>query len=67
MSMFWSEEREEDKAFKVPDDIVDLSFAIRCKCLPLDHAYALSQALQDILPWIADEEAAGIHLIHVAE
>ena len=67
MSTFWTEEREEDKAFKVPDDIVDLSFAIRCKCLPLDHAYSLSQALQRELPWIADEEAAGIHLIHVAE
>lgn len=67
MSTFWTEEREEDKAFKVPDDIVDLSFAIRCKCLPLDHAYSLSQALQRELPWIVDEEAAGIHLIHVAE
>ena len=67
MSTFWTEEREEDKAFKVPDDIVDLSFAIRCKCLPLDHAYSLSQVLQRELPWIADEEAAGIHLIHVAE
>lgn len=67
MNMFWTEEREEDKAFKVPDDIVDLSFAIRCKCLPLDHAYALSQVLQAALPWIADEDAAGVHLIHVAE
>lgn len=67
MNMFWTEEREEDKAFKVPDDIVDLSFAIRCKCLPLDHAYALSQALRAVLPWLADEDAAGVHLIHVAE
>lgn len=67
MTMFWTEEREENKTFKVPDDIVDLSFAIRCKCLPLDHAYALSQALHGILPWIAGEEAAGIHLVHVAE
>lgn len=67
MNMFWNEEREEDKAFKVPDDIVDLSFALHCKCLPLDHAYALSQSLQCALPWLADEQAAGVHLIHVAE
>ncbi|HEY9198724.1 MAG TPA: type I-MYXAN CRISPR-associated protein Cas6/Cmx6 [Gammaproteobacteria bacterium] len=67
MNMFWSDEKEEDKGFKVPDDIVDLSFAIRCKNLPLDHAYALSQTLHAELPWLADEEAAGIHLIHVAE
>lgn len=67
MNMFWTEEREEDKAFKVPDDIVDLSFALQCKCLPLDHAYALSQSLQRVLPWLAEEDAAGVHLIHVAE
>lgn len=67
MSMFWNEDREEDKGFQVPDDIVDLSFAIRCRSLPLDHAYALAQALQGELPWIADEPAAGVHLIHVAE
>lgn len=67
MNMFWTEDREEDKAFKVPDDIVDLSFAVRCKTLPLDHAYALSQVLQAELPWIADEAEAGVHLIHVAE
>lgn len=65
--MFWNEDREEDKGYKVPDDVVDLSFAISCKCLPLDHAYALSTALQATLPWIADEEMAGIHLIHGAE
>lgn len=67
MNMFWTEEREEDRAYKVPDDIVDLSFALRCKQLPLDHAYALSQSLQRALPWLADEDAAGVHLIHVAE
>lgn len=67
MTMFWTEEREEDKTYKVPDDIVDLSFALRCKYLPLDHAYALSQSLQHALPWLADEDSAGVHLIHVAE
>ena len=65
--MFWNEDKEEDSGYKVPDDIVDLSFAIRCKSLPLDHAYALSQALHGALPWLADEPAAGVHLIHGAE
>jgi CRISPR-associated protein Cas6 len=65
--MFWNENKEEEKGYKVPDDIVDLSFAIQCKMLPLDHAYALSQALQAALPWLSAEEDAGVHLIHVAE
>ncbi|MBI5460879.1 MAG: type I-MYXAN CRISPR-associated protein Cas6/Cmx6 [Gammaproteobacteria bacterium] len=65
--MFWNEDKQEDKGYRIPDDIVDLSFAIRCKMLPLDHAYALSHALHGALPWLADEEAAGVHLIHGAE
>lgn len=65
--MFWNEDREEDSSYKVPDDIVDLSFAINCKNLPMDHAYALSQALHGALPWLADEAHAGVHLIHGAE
>ncbi len=64
--MFW-EERKEDKPFEVPDDIVDLAFKINCKCLPLEHAKSLSMAIHRALPWIADEEQAGIHLIHGAE
>jgi CRISPR-associated protein Cas6 len=63
--MYW-EERSDDKPFAIPDDVVDLAFNISCRCLPLDHAYALSHALLDALPWLADEEDAGIHLIHGA-
>lgn len=65
--MFWQEEKEEIPVFAVPDDIVDLSFAVGCKCLPMDHAYALSEALQQALPWLAGEADAGLHLIHGAE
>lgn len=65
--MYWNEDKEEDTGFKVPDDIVDLSFGIRCKTLPLDHAYPLSQALLQALPWMRDEPSAGLHLIHGAE
>ncbi|MEE8342816.1 MAG: type I-MYXAN CRISPR-associated protein Cas6/Cmx6, partial [Gammaproteobacteria bacterium] len=51
----------------MPDNIVDVLYAIECRCLPLDHAHALSQALLNALPWLANEPQAGIHLIHVAE
>ncbi|MEE8342489.1 MAG: type I-MYXAN CRISPR-associated protein Cas6/Cmx6 [Gammaproteobacteria bacterium] len=51
----------------MPDNIVDVLYAIECRCLPLDHAHALSQALLNALPWLPNEPQAGIHLIHVAE
>lgn len=65
--MFWQEDKDEDKPFQVPDDIVDINYRITARTLPLDHAYALSAALLEALPWLADEEAAGVHLIHGAE
>lgn len=50
----------------VPGDIVDAVFAIACRCLPVDHAHALQQAIQDALPWFADEPHAGLHTVHGA-
>jgi CRISPR-associated protein Cas6 len=47
-------------------DIVDAVFAISCRSLPVDHAYALSQAVHAALPWFADEPDAGLHTIHGA-
>ncbi len=64
--MYWTEDNNQT-AYTVPDDIVDLTFRISCRCLPVDHAYALSQAIVQALPWLAKEERAGIHLIHGAE
>jgi CRISPR-associated protein Cas6 len=49
-----------------PADIVDAVFAIACRCLPVDHAYALQQAIQDALPWFAQEPRAGLHTVHGA-
>jgi CRISPR-associated protein Cas6 len=49
-----------------PADIVDAVFAISCRSLPVDHAYALSQAIQAALPWFAAEPGAGLHTIHGA-
>jgi CRISPR-associated protein Cas6 len=48
------------------DEIVDAVFAITCRSLPVDHAYALSQAVQAALPWFAEEPEAGLHTIHGA-
>jgi CRISPR-associated protein Cas6 len=48
------------------DEVVDAVFAIECRSLPVDHAYALSQAIQAALPWFAEEPHAGLHTVHGA-
>ena len=48
------------------DEVVDAVFAIECRSLPVDHAYALSEAIQAALPWFADEPQAGLHTVHGA-
>ncbi len=63
--MFWQETREEVRA--VPDDVVDVVYQIDCRALPVDHAWALSQAVRAVLPWIEEEPSAGVHPIHVAD
>lgn len=63
--MYWQED-EQPRPHAIPDDILDISFGIDCRVLPVDHAWALSQALQHTLPWLVEEPAAGLHLIHVA-
>lgn len=65
--MFWQDQEDEKQQHSVPDNIVDLSFKVRCKQLPMDHAHALSQTIQQALPWFSKEPQAGIHLIHGAE
>lgn len=45
---------------------MDAVFAIECRSLPVDHAYALSAAIQAALPWFADEPQAGLHTVHGA-
>jgi len=48
------------------DEVVDAVFAIECRSLPVDHAYALSEAIQAALPWFAGEPQAGLHTVHGA-
>ena len=64
--MYWTEDADKTEVYQVPDDILDLSFRIDCKCLPNDHAWLLSQSLQQALPWLSEISSAGIHLIHGA-
>ena len=64
--MYWNDDTDKKAGFVVPDDVVDVAFRIACPTLPLDHAHALSSALLKVLPWLEDEDTAGIHLIHGA-
>ncbi|WP_273439809.1 type I-MYXAN CRISPR-associated protein Cas6/Cmx6 [Sedimenticola selenatireducens] len=64
--MYWDEETTEE-SFIVPEDVIDLQFRISCPTLPVDHAWALAQAIQQHLPWFMQEPRAGLHLIHGAE
>ena len=64
--MYW-QEKQTNTDKNVPDDIVDVIYSIRCRALPVDHAYALSQTITAALPWFADEDNTAIHTIHVAE
>lgn len=65
--MYWQDREDKSEQYVVPDVVVDLSFKVQCKLLPLDHAYDLSRAIQAELTWFAEEPQAGIHLIHGAE
>jgi len=64
--MYWQETSRQE-TIVVPDDVVDVVYQIACRTLPVDHAWALSRAVQQLLPWIATEPAAGVHTIHVAD
>ncbi|KAA3621105.1 MAG: type I-MYXAN CRISPR-associated protein Cas6/Cmx6 [Proteobacteria bacterium] len=65
--MFWQETKPENEEYRVPGDVVDLGFRVRCSRLPVDHAWALCKAIHHVLPWLPDEARAGVHLIHGAE
>lgn len=62
----WQEEQDSNDNFVVPDNVLDIQYHIECQTLPVDHAQALSTAVLAVLPWLAEEPQAGIHLIYVA-
>ncbi len=61
--MFW---QEDDTTTKDRSDILDVLFEIRCRELPVDHAWALSDALRKAAPWLDEDDRIAIHEIHVA-
>jgi CRISPR-associated protein Cas6 len=63
--MFWQEDNKKDDV-SISDKVVDLSYKIDCRQIPSRHAWELSQALYEVLPWLKDEPEAGIHQIHGA-
>jgi len=64
--VLWEDEDKQNKEDVVSDDVVDLSFRIRCKQIPTMHAYELAQAMYKVLPWIESAPEIGIHQIHGA-
>lgn len=66
-AMFWQEDEDKTLPFQAPDDVLDVSFAMVCKRLPLDHHWALYQAVRRALPWFDEDAVSGVHSIHVAE
>ena len=65
--MFWEEDEDKTLPYNVPEDVIDLVFSIKCKTLPLNHAWSLSREILHHLPWFEEATLAGIHQIHVAE
>jgi len=63
--MYWQEDEEKPK--KISDNIVDVVYGLDCRSLPVDHAFALSEAILEHLPWLLDEQGAGIHPINIPE
>ena len=64
--MFWQEESKPEEV-SISKHVIDMVFDMTCPCLPVDHAYALSQAIGQALPWFSQEPQAGLHLVHGAQ
>lgn len=64
---FWTEDKDSQTRNVVSDDVMDFVFSVKCKCLPYEHVYDLYQALQQALPWLPEEDLAGIQAIYGAE
>jgi len=64
--MYWNEDKKREK-YQIPDDVIDLSYAVKCKCLPLEHMQELYDSLSHVLPQLKDDKFAGIHPINGAE
>jgi CRISPR-associated protein Cas6 len=63
--MFWNQEEETPAQYQVPNDVFDLVFRLRGTSLDIDHAFALSTALQ---AYLSNELCAriGVHGVRMA-
>ena len=64
--MYWNEDKKREK-IQIPDDVIDLSFVVKCKCLPLEHMQELYESLSEVLPQLKVDKFAGIHPINGSE
>ncbi len=64
---FWTEDKDSQTRYIISDEVMDFVFSIKCKCLPYEHMYELYRTLQRALPWLDQEELAGIQPIYGAE
>ena len=64
--MYWNEDKKREK-YQIPDDVIDLSYVVKCKCLPLEHMRELYDSLSGVLPQLKDDKFAGIHPINGSE
>ena len=63
--MYWEEDNRKE-ALSRRDEVIDLVYPIACQYLPVDHNYALGQAVVEVLTWLPDEPGAGVHPVQVA-
>jgi CRISPR-associated protein Cas6 len=64
-NLYWREDDAPKAEFEVPEDIVDLLFAVRGSRLDIDHAFALAEALRARLD-AATCARIGVHGVHLA-
>ncbi len=60
-------EEEEKVQLKDMPKMIDIAFRIECRTLPYDHAYDLSQAITNNMPWLLEDKLTGIHTLHGPE
>ena len=63
--MYWQEDDKKND-ITTSEKVVDLNYKIDCKQIPTRHAWELSQALYQALPWMKNEAEVGVHQIHGA-
>lgn len=63
--MFWREDSDDEKQYRVPDEVFDLLFRLHGESLDIDHAYALSRALREHLGGETCERI-GVHGVRLA-